>query len=238
MNKELEKTKKEIWALFKESRAIQQKTDQQMAENAKKTAEIDRQMTENAKKTAEIDRQMTENAKKTAEIDQQMAETDKLLKDTIREIRKSDKKVKKFIGHTTNYWGALGENLVKGNLAKRLNEKGIKVEKVITNLENQFAEFDIVAINGKEIVVVEVKSTLEPLDVDKFEKNLKQFNKWWGVIVGHKTIYGAMAFLIKEKHSAGDIAERRGFFVISATGDVMIKNQKHFKPKVFFPLKA
>ena len=91
-------------------------------------------------------------------------------KETNEQMKKTDIKLNKFIGDTGNYWGKLGENLVKGSLAQRLKERGIEVEKVVTNAKKGSVEFDIIAINGAETVVVEVKATLDPSDVDKFKK--------------------------------------------------------------------
>ena len=162
-------------------------------------------------------------------------ETDKLRasqKATDEQMKKTDIKLDKFIGDTGNRWGKLGENLVKGSLVQRLKERGIKVEKVITNAKFSDVEFDIIAINGKETVVVEVKATLDPSDVEKFKKNIEQFKTLWPEFK-KKTVYGAMAFLLKANRQAESLAEKQGFFVISATGDVIIKNEKGFKPKAF-----
>ena len=153
-------------------------------------------------------------------------------KQTDEQMRKTDIKLNKFIGDTGNRWGKLGENLVKGSLAQRLKERGIQVEGVMTNADKGDAEFDIIAVNGKEVVVVEVKATLDPSDVDKFKKNIEKFKTLWPEFK-EKTVYGAIAFLIKSNRQAESLAEKKGFFVISATGDVIIKNEKNFKPKVF-----
>ena len=126
----------------------------------------------------------------------------------------------------------MGENLVKGNLAQRLNERGIKVEKVITNVKNKHSEFDIIAINGKETVVVEVKATLDPADVDEFMEDIKHFKSWWPEFQ-NKKVYGAMAFLIKANRQADRLAQKRGFFVIEAVGDVIIQNKEGFQPQIF-----
>ena len=153
-------------------------------------------------------------------------------KETGEQMKETDKKIDKIIGDSGNRWSKLGENLVKGNLAQRLNERGIKVERVITNAKNGDSEFDIIAINGKEVVVVEVKATLDPSDVDKFTEDIKKFKIWWPEFKDKKT-YGAMAFLIKANKQADSLAQKQGFFVIEATGDVIIQNNKSFKPKVF-----
>ena len=153
-------------------------------------------------------------------------------KQTDEQMKRTDIKLNKFIGDTGNRWGKLGENLVKGSLAQRLKERGIQVEGVITNADKGDAEFDIIAVNGKEVVVVEVKATLDPSDVGKFKRNIEKFKILWPVF-REKTVYGAMAFLINSKRQAESLAEKQGFFVISATGDVIIKNEKAFKPRVF-----
>ena len=153
-------------------------------------------------------------------------------KQTDEQMKQTDIRIDKVVGDFRNRWGKLGENLIKGSLAQRLNERGIKVEKVITNAKSGFSEFDIIAINGKEIVVVEVKATLDPLDVEKFKKDMEQFTRLWPEFK-ERTIYGAIAFLIKANRQANDLAQKEGFFVIEAAGDVIIKNKENFKPKVF-----
>ena len=199
---------KEVWGLFKE-------TNRQIN---KLSAETSQQI-----KDLSVSQKQTDKSIKDLSVSQ---------KQTDEQMKRTDIKLDKFIGDTGNRWGKLGENLVKGSLTQRLKERGIKVEGVITNLDKGSAEFDIVAVNGKEIVVVEVKATLDPFDVNKFKKNMKKFKTLWPEFK-EKTVYGAMAFLIKSKRQAESLAEKEGFFVISATGDVIIKNEKDFKPKVF-----
>lgn len=153
-------------------------------------------------------------------------------KETDEQMKKTDIRINAMIGDFGNRWGKLGENLVKGNLARRLRERGIEVERVITNAKYKSSEFDIIAINGKEVVVVEVKATLDPSDVDEFKENIEKFKVWWPEFKD-KTIYGAMAFLIRSNKQVDRLAQKQGFFVISATGDVIIQNKEDFKPKVF-----
>ena len=120
-------------------------------------------------------------------------ETQENIKETSQQMKKTDEKIHTVIGDSGNRWGKLGENLVKGSLAQRLKERGIEVERVITNAKNKCSEFDLIAINGKEVVVVEVKATLDPSDVDEFTKNIGQFKSWWPEF-SNKTIYGTMAY--------------------------------------------
>ena len=181
---------------------------------------------ENLKELHASQKETNEQMKRTdAKIDKAMGETNE-------QMKRTDAKIDKVIGDWGNRWGKLGENLVKGSLVQRLNERGIKVERILTNAKVGYLAFDIIAINGKEVVVVEVKATLDPSDVDKFSENMKNFTTLWPEFKD-RTIYGAMAFLMKANRQADSLAEKQGFFVISATGDVIIQNDKDFKAKDF-----
>ncbi len=174
-----------------------------------------------------------------AEVWKLVRETQKNLKElsassqkTDRQVEKTAKTLDKYMGDSGNQWGRLGENLVKGNLAKRLKERGFEVDRVMTRIKRADTEFDIVAINGKDVVVVEVRASLDPSDVKEFEQNIKKFKTYWPEFEG-KTIYGAVAFLIKSNRQADILARKRGFLVIEAVGDVFVQNRKNFKPRVF-----
>ena len=178
---------------------------------------------------AETNKQLKETGK---QIKALSAETNKKIKETTEQMNRTDIRINKVVGDFGNRWGKLGENLVKGSLIQRLKERGIEVERVITNAKIGSAEYDIIAINGAEIVVVEVKATLDPLDVQRFTKSIERFKFLWPEFKD-KTVYGAMAFLIKANRSADEIARKQGFFVIEATGDIIIQNEEDFKPKTF-----
>ncbi len=222
-HKKLQAGHKQFQIDMQELRDSQKETDRQMQET-------DRQIRGLQKKT---DRQMQETDRRIMELQK---ETDRrimeLQKATDRQMQETDRRIKEMVGDFGNRWGKLGENLVKGNLAQRLSERGIKVDKVITNVKNKHSEFDIIAINGRESVVVEVKATLDPSDVDEFQEDMRHFKEWWPEFK-RKRVYGAMAFLMRANRLADSMARKRGFFVIEAVGDVVIQNRKNFKPRVF-----
>ena len=199
----------EIWKMFERSQQVFER-NQQAFERSQQIFERSQQEFEKSKREAN---------RHNEKIRLQMEET--------------DRRLNKFIGGMGNRWGALGENLIEGNLVKRLRENGIEVERVLTNMNvpNKF-EFDIIAVNGREVVVVEVKSTLDLLDVEEFLEKLKHFKKWCPEYKD-KTIYGAVAFLLNVKDQADVKAEKAGLFTMKATGDVIIKNKENFKPKAF-----
>ena len=71
------------------------------------------------------------------------------------------------------------ESLVEGELLRLLNEQGIQVINTHPNVKHQSEkdqyEYDIIATNGKEIAVVEVKTTLRVQHIKYFLEDLKKF---------------------------------------------------------------
>ena len=120
----------------------------------------------------------------------------------------------------TSQWGRLMESLVRGDLVPLLQQRGIAVEmttqRVAASRNGEHFEVDILAANGTEAVAVEVKTTLRPRDVKRFEAKLARFGEWLPAYSGHR-LYGAVAYLEADE-SVVRHAERRGLFVIRATG--------------------
>ncbi|NLO51135.1 MAG: hypothetical protein GX103_08240 [Bacteroidales bacterium] len=177
-----------------------------------------------------------ETDKKFKETDKQFKETDKKFQETDKQFKKTDKKIKELSALFTSQWGKLVESLVEGDLVNLLNERGITVEKTLQrvkgNKDGENFEFDIIAVNNHEIVIVEVKTTLRVDDVDYFHKMVWKAKRYLPEYADKK-IYGGVAFITAD--GASDrMAEKMGFFVIRATGNSSsIINQKVFKPKAF-----
>ena len=164
------------------------------------------------------------------------AETNEQIKKTNEQIKKTNEGLKKAKQLFETQWGKLMESLVEGELIKLLNEKGIDVDSSSSNMNGEYKgqnwEIDIVAVNGREVALVEVKTTLKVKDIEHFTKKLKSFTTWKPEYK-RKTIYGAVAYLRSDEHSTKH-AEKQGLFVIRATGNsASIINKKNFKPKAF-----
>ncbi len=230
--KEARQEHQEARQAHKEARREMQEIRASHKEARREMQEIRASHKEARREMQEIRASHKEARREMQEIRATQKEIQTIQKETSQQMKETDKKIHAVIGDFGNRWGKLGENLVKGSLVQRLKERGIEVERVITNAKNTETEFDIIAVNGKEVVVVEVKATLDPADVRKFTKNIQNFKVWWPEFK-NKTIYGAMAFLIKANRQASSLAEKQGFFVIEATGDVIIQNEQDFKPKIF-----
>jgi NADH:ubiquinone oxidoreductase subunit 2 (subunit N) len=103
----------------------------------------------------------------------------------------------------------------------------------VDKVNGQTMEIDMLLENGSEIVVVEVKSTLRVNNVREFLVDLDQFLDFFPQH-RDKTIYGAVAGLNIEE-SADRFAYRNGLFVLSVTGDGLVKilNNEQFQPTDF-----
>jgi hypothetical protein len=167
------------------------------------------------------------------ETDKKFKETDKLLTEKFQD---TDKKLNKLEQLFTSQWGKLVESLVEGDVLKILNERGIEVTDTLRRRTGRRDgidyELDIIAINGTDIVIIEVKTTLRPGDVRDFFKKLNQAKNWMPEY-SDKKIYGAVAFISEDAGTAA-MAEKKGLFVIRATGDsASILNQETFQPKIW-----
>ena len=180
-------TPEEIWAILREVSKKQEKSSE------------------------ETDRWMKEAREQMKDAREQMEEIRKQMKDTDRRLKKTDELF-------NSQWGKLVESLVEGDLVALLQERDIEVQsthpRVSGRRNGEHYEFDILAINGEEVVVVEVKTTLRSEDVTHFLEKLARFTEYEPVWKG-KNIFGAVAYL-RTDASVQAYAERQGLFVIRA----------------------
>ena len=163
------------------------------------------------------------------ELTESRKETDRRMQETDRRLRKLDEL---FSGQ----WGKLMEALVEGDLSTLLNRRGIRVDHTVSNPRKEHGarrwEIDILAVNGDQVVVVEVKTTLKVSHVDHLLGLLPEFTELMPEY-GSRRIHGAVAYL-KADESSARYAERQGLFVIRATGSSAgIVNHEDFTPRRF-----
>lgn len=217
--KELSASQKETDAMFKETRALFKELFEAQKEAQKET-----------------DAMFKETDAKFKETSAMLKEFSSLRDDVWRQFRETDKQIAKVSSEFTSKWGKLVETLVAGDLVDLLRERGVAVNRLATrqrgSVNGQNFEFDIVAMNGNEIVVVEVKSTLKVHHIKHFIKQIKRFKEFYPEYQNYK-IYGAVAYLhVEEKADA--YAENQALLVIRATGDsASITNEEGFIPRAF-----
>ncbi len=205
----------EIWAMFKDTDAKFKETDAMFKETDAKFKETD---------------------VKFKETDAQFKDTDAKFKETDAKFKETDKKINEANALFTSQWGKLIESLVKGDLVNILKNRGIDVhdtsERRKGNHEGENYEFDIIAHNGSEIVIVEVKTTLRVNDVKSFLSKLSKAKLWLAEYKNFK-IYGAVAYL-KAEEASDIMAINNGLFSIRATGNsAAITNSVDFVPITF-----
>ena len=250
-------TPDEIWEILKETALSQKETDRLLQESKQENDRLLRESKqENDRRRQETDRLLQEskqendrllreskqeNDRRRQETDRKIQENDRLLQKTQERLERMIKENKEYIQQIDsrwgNKWGKLMEVLIQGSLLKLLNQIGIKAKKVIPNYEGiwakQVREYDLVAINGREIVVVETKATLTKQDVDDFLEKIKNFKKFCSEFK-HLTGHGGVA-CFKSAKRVLEYAEEQGLLVIQVLGNdnAVLVNKQGFKPKTF-----
>ena len=226
-------TMEEVWAAIKASEDARREGEKSLREAQIKTEEA-QQRTEEA-------RLKGEKALRESHLQTQ------------KEVRELNESLKEANGNFNNKWGHFLENLLEDDLVKLLNGQNIKVEEILPRFTVKksgavVAEYDLVAVNGKEVVVVEVKTTLEKDHVGNFLKKLADFKNRVSAYKD-KTVYGAVAYMglkdpkedkskeFKQYKNASEMAQEKGLFLIQSPGgakDVSkIVNREGFKPTEF-----
>ncbi len=171
------------------------------------------------------------------EESQRRAERD--MEDLRQRQRQTDTQLRRSELLFTGHWGKLVESLVEGDLARLLRERGVDVAMVASRVELTLdprrREIDLLAANGEDIVAVEVKTTMKVADVRRFVELLEEVRELLPTVFRRLRIYGGMAYLRAEEEAAR-YAERRGLYVIRATGNsASIINAPGFRPRAFDP---
>ncbi len=129
-------------------------------------------------------------------------------------------------------WECLIESLRERHLVPLLNQQGIHIEYTARRIKRPGSyEFDIMAANNEEVVLLTVRTKLKVNDVKDFLDDLRKISAHDSY--HDRAIYGAAA-CSKATQKAVVYAEKHGLFVIRSTDDsASILNQEDFKPKVF-----
>ena len=170
------------------------------------------------------------------EVAKSQRETDRRMQETDRRMQETDRRLRKLDDLFNGQWGKLMEALVEGDLIKLLNQRGIQVASTLTNLKQHRGprrwEIDILAANGDEVVVVEVKTTLKVRHVNHLIELLRDFTELVPAYASGR-VYGAVAYL-KADESSDAYAEGQALYVIRATGSsASITNRDNFRPRTF-----
>jgi len=171
------------------------------------------------------------------EIAVQSKETDKKFQNTDKKFQETRDEIRALSGLFTTQWGKLMEALIEPSCLKLFRDRKIDVSESYTNLkshrEGESAEHDIVLANGKEVVVISVKTTMTINYVNEFVEDIERF-KFFFPRWKNEIIYGAIAG-IKYVEQSDRYAYRQGLFVLKNAGEGIIKiaNSEKFTPKAY-----
>ena len=157
------------------------------------------------------------------------------IKEILAEMRKESESMNKRLEWLWMTQAHIAEDVFYRTMKSMLSKKWIKVHGVDRNVKAfKWSEYDVVAINGTEIVVTEVKTKLKDADVKDFlQRKLPQFKIDFPKYADYK-VYGGVAGLAVPNH-VEKYAENQGLFVFTQHGEhsAMIANSPDFKPKAF-----
>ena len=181
-------------------------------------------------------------ARASSNIENLSKETDKL-RGSQKETDRQMKEVQKELGWIWNSQEEVWIDLFRRNMKNILAKKWINIDIATTRFKNRVKledwtfiewEYDLMWINWKDIVVVEVKNKLKDDHISKFiNKQLPRFKLLFPEYKNYN-LYWWIWSLIVWKHQE-KIAEKQGLFVFTQWEDwnAMIMNDDNFKAKIF-----
>ncbi len=128
--------------------------------------------------------------------------------------------------------------MVKPRIIKLFKDKGIPIKTTLQNVvgllgDENYYEIDLLLINSKIAVVVEIKSSLSVDDVKEHLERLEKIQKVQPerIDLSGATLMGAVAGMIVE-NDADKYAYKQGLYVLRQKGNLVeIMNDDKFMPK-------
>jgi seryl-tRNA synthetase len=167
---------------------------------------------------AETEKAMKENQEAMKEVRESIKETRRIHEET-------EKTLNKAIGGLSNTLGSLIQHIMTPDLPRKFKQFGFTFDRITTvkwagGENNIYAEIDGLLENGKQAMVVEVKTTLHSEDVDDHLARMEKVRRYAGLHGDRREFLGALAAAIIDK-SAREYALKKGFFVIEPSGEDM-----------------
>jgi hypothetical protein len=139
------------------------------------------------------------------------------------EAWKAIKETQRNIGGLNNSMGSLVEHFMITGLPQKFKKLGFTFDRITTvkwadGENNIYAEIDGLLENGKQALVVEVKTTLRNEDVDEHLERMEKVRKYADLHDDKREFFGAMTAAIVSK-SSREYALKKGFFVIEPLGE-------------------
>ena len=194
-------------------------------------AETSKQIRDLREYQAETSEQIRKLREAQDRTDEQLNRTDEQLNKTIRKLDR----IGVLLGDLGLVQGEVAEDLFYRNLKGVFRKAKLELRKVKRNLKRKGeGEYDLVAVDGGRVLVVEVKNKLEKRMVDKFlEEKLPRFKELFPEYERYQVIGGMGALVVKD--DVGRYAEKSGLYVLTQTdeGGAALLNREGFQPRTF-----
>ncbi|MFN5968404.1 MAG: DUF3782 domain-containing protein [Microcystis sp.] len=190
--------------------------------------------------TEEFDRRLRESDRRAEEAklesDRHRAEIERLLTQSKLASDRTIAELKRTVDSLTTRWGRFVEELVAPAVLRLFQEKGIDIKELYPRAQVKrqgiAMEIDILAVDERDVVLVECKSRLSQDDVDEFIEKLTRFKIAFPHYKNYQA-YGAVAGIEINK-GVDRYAYKKGLFVIKPSGDtVVIINDADFQPNTW-----
>jgi hypothetical protein len=160
----------------------------------------------------------------------ELSESTRALKESTWLINESNNRMGEQLGGIANNQGAVAEEFFYNSLLEQPQIGALKFTKIVRNSvvghKGQQTEYDLLLVNGKSVVVVEVKYRLRPEHLGKLAAQLVAFKRDHAEFKGFK-VYGALAgfyvpaTLLEEAAAHGYmVLQRKGGLLVSHTEDL------------------
>ena len=202
-----------ILELFRESA---RRSEQEREEYARNREDSERERKEFARewreRSADLDRRMQETDRR---FDQRMQETDRLIKEAHKKISALGSRI-----------GEIIENMVSGNIVDKFQAFGYEILQCGRNIKYEYkkigirGEIDLFLENGEIAILVEVKTSLETVDVHRHIERLEEYRRCADARGDKRRFIGAVAGAVVQD-DAMKFAHANGMYVIVQSGEAV-----------------
>ena len=224
-----ERDAEEIWAILKNAAKLSEETKLINKENAARMKETDKRMNqlfnkigeENAARMKETDKRMNLLFNKIDEENAgRMKENDKMIEEIGKQMKETDQKIKELSARFNSTVGNIMEGLMRPSSFKIFKKAGFSINRCLRNMKRKnkepllAMELDALMIGDTEIIVLEVKSSCDCNDIDKFLFHMQRFRTLFPEYDKlNLNVYVAIASLNYE-NEADLYAQKQGLLVI------------------------
>jgi hypothetical protein len=155
----------------------------------------------------------------------------------MKEANKAIKDTQRNIGGLNNTMGSLVEHIMTPDLPRKFKQFGFTFDRITTvkwadGKGNIYTEIDGLLENGRQAMVVEVKTTLRREDIEDHLERMERVRKYADDHGDKRDFLGAMAAMIIDKDTK-KYALSKGFFIIEPSGEDVKIIKPAFEPKIW-----